>query len=214
MDQIPTVKPSDQICICCTMRSQAPVTQQHAGRDHHAAADPHDPGVVALDPAEGAERLAEGDRGERRTARRARGSRRRSARRPRPALAWSKAERVDGGEGRADAGRPADAEERAEQRRARPGPVAGRLWKRNSRWVSQGIRPMKKTPMHDHQHAEDLGQDVPVLLEGRAEVAEERAAGDEHGGEAEHEQRGARRPSGPRRASARSVPVTPVTYDR
>ncbi len=26
-------------------------------------------------------------------------------------------------------------------------PVAGRLWKRNSRWVSQGIRPMKKTPM-------------------------------------------------------------------
>ncbi len=26
-------------------------------------------------------------------------------------------------------------------------PFTGFLWKRNSRWVSQGIRPMKKTPM-------------------------------------------------------------------
>ncbi|MGX1242625.1 hypothetical protein RKD46_003729 [Streptomyces pseudovenezuelae] len=26
-------------------------------------------------------------------------------------------------------------------------PMVGLLWKRNSRWVIQGIRPMKKTPM-------------------------------------------------------------------
>lgn len=41
----------------------------------------------------------------------------------------------------------------------------------------------------DHEHAQHLGQDVPVRLERVPEVAEQRPAGDEHGGEAEDEEK-------------------------